>query len=151
MDSQVVTFMSTVIPQVKNAQISIFLFSMGLVIPMIVAIFAIRWVWGAVWAVSIGKTNIMPSGSRTHYFMENPSTGDRAEVTKKEYQDRQLSVAGIEPYDFDQLDRLKKYKNPDDDAIALFGNEERVRIAKVKASYPAKISMLEAKEKKWGF
>jgi hypothetical protein len=61
--------MGTVLPTVKNGQVAMFLFALGLVIPLIVAVFAIKWGWHAVWSVAQGKTDIMTS----HYTDVSPA------------------------------------------------------------------------------
>ena len=61
MDSQVVAFMNSTIPAVKSHTIAIFLFALGICIPLILALFALKWGWHAIWGVAAGKTDIMPS------------------------------------------------------------------------------------------
>lgn len=141
MDSDVVNFMASVLPTVKNGQVAIFLFALGLVIPLIVAVFAIKWGWHAIWSVAQGKTDIVSA----HYTDTTPAHDQKIGLDPIVKEHTSPTKEG----DMWTGGSVSKYDQNDMDNIALFGDSERKRIDRVKASYPSLIKKLEAREKSW--
>jgi hypothetical protein len=58
MDSQVAGIMSSLIPQIKDAQVAIFLFVLGGMVGLALVVFAIRWGWSRIWNTAFGRTDL---------------------------------------------------------------------------------------------